>query len=480
VVLDPLTCYRALEARDARFDGLFFVGVGSTGIYCRCVCTAKLPKSQNCRFFSCAAHAEAKGFRPCLRCRPELAPGRSQVDAQRSLALKAARLIESGALADMDLEQLALRLQISDRHLRRVMVEELGVTPVAYAQTCRLLSAKRMLTDTRLPVGEIALVSGFKSVRRMNTVFQERYALTPTDLRRSGYTEVSSISSELGYRPPFDWAHHLDFLRNRRIEGVELIDADSYRRTARFGKSEGIVRVSHLSNRTRLVVEVSDGLAAALPKVISGVRRLFDVDANPAVINEALGDLAASHPGIRLPGAFHGFEAAVRAILGQQVSVKFATQLAGGIAARFGAPIETGIGGLTHVFPSAARLAEASQDDVASCGVIGSRARAILVLAKEVASERLVLSPLADYEETREKLVKIPGIGPWTAEYLCMRALGWPDAFPCEDLGVFKAFGTRDRKRSLEMAERYRPWRAYAVMHLWKSLSAVAEGTESA
>ncbi len=394
------------------------------------------------------------------------------MDAQKSRALRAARLIEAGVLANSDLGQLAKRLHISDRQLRRIMVDEIGVTPLEYAQTCRLLSAKRLLTDTRLPIGEIALVSGFKSVRRLNTVFRERYSLTPSDLRRRNRPgKTTMIRSELAYRPPFSWSHHLDFLRHRRIEGVEIIDENSYSRTAQFDGVSGVVKVSHSPDHPRLVVEVSEGLAAALPKVIGQVKRVFDLDANPAVINEALGELAAQNPGIRLPGAFDGFEAAVRAILGQQVSVKFATTLAGRLAAKFGTEIETGIPGLTHIFPTASRLSEVTQDDIASCGVIGSRSRAIAALAKEVASERLQLHPLADYEETRDRLLAIPGIGPWTAEYLCMRALSCPDAFPCEDLGVFKALGTKDRRRTTELMEKYRPWRAYAVMHLWKSLS---------
>ena len=536
VTLEPEFCYRVLESRDARFDGLFFVGVSSTGVYCRCVCPARTPLQKNCRFFHSPAEAEVAGFRPCLRCRPETAPGRSSVDAVRSRARKAARLIETGGLDGINLDAFAAQLGISERQLRRAMKEELGVAPAELAQTHRLLNAKRLLTDTRLPVGEVAMASGYSSLRRFNATFRERYGLTPTDLRKRARTASQNVvCCELFYRPPFDWDFLVRFLGNRRIAGVETIDEAGYARTVSIGGRTGCVRVTHRAERNSLAVQVSETLSPVLPKILDRVRRLFDLDADPAAISAVLGELAAPHPGTRLPGAFDGFEAVVRAILGQQVSVSFATILAGRFAEAFGTPLERmtphrvaggsdycgcapevplsrfadsptslaeergtagemtklpasvdcsaastrpnamerlhcGSGELRYVFPTPEALAERTQDDVAKLGIIGSRARAILAVARELSEKRLQLNPAADYDATKEALLAIPGLGPWTAEYVSMRALSYPDAFPAGDLGVLKALGTRSQAEAIRSVEAYRPWRAYAAIHLWRSL----------
>ena len=472
MTLEPEICYRALEARDPRFDGLFFVGVKTTGIYCRCVCPARTPFRKNVNFYGSPAEAEADGFRPCLRCRPETAPGRSSVDVVRSRARKAARLIETGGLDEMNLDEFAAQLGVSERQLRRAMKQELGVGPAELAQTHRLLNAKRLLTDTRMPVGEVALASGYSSLRRFNASFRERYNLTPTDLRkRAAKGTGQSVKCELFYRPPFDWDFLIGFLGHRRIEGVEWIDDGRYSRTTRIGNHGGWLTVTHQPNRNSVSVELSESLCPVLPKVLDRVRRLFDLDADPAAINGTLGELACENPGTRLPGAFDGFEAITRAIVGQQVSVKFATTLAGRIADAFGGEIETHCPALRYVFPGPEAIADCTQDDVAKLGIIGSRARAIIGVAQELTTKRLLLNPAADYEATKNALVALPGLGPWTAEYVAMRALSYPDAFPAGDLGVLKALGTRNQKEAQERAERYRPWRAYAAIHMWRSLA---------
>jgi AraC family transcriptional regulator of adaptative response / DNA-3-methyladenine glycosylase II len=468
MTLDEDACYRALQARDRRFDGLFFVGVSSTGIYCRCVCPAKTPLAKNCTYFSNAATAEKAGFRPCLRCRPEIAPGRS---VGPSKARQAAYHIENGGLDDGGIEELAATLHVSARQLRRSMKEELGVTPIDLAQTRRLLEAKRLLTDTGLPIGEVAMASGFTSLRRFNELFGSRYGIAPSAFRRKGMrVSEDRIRCELGYRSPFDWEALMGFLRPRLIVGVESVVDMAYRRALTLRGHSGVIQVVHNPGRHSVSVEISAGLAPVLPLVLARVRRLLDLDAEPETISSSLGDLAARNPGLRLPGVFDGFEASVRAILGQQITVRFATTLAGKFAEAFGPEAPTNDFGLTRIFPTPDRVALETQDSVAGLGVIGSRARSILALSHAVAERRIRLTPGAAYEETLETLLSLPGIGPWTAEYICMRALGHPDAFPASDLGVLKALGTRYPKHALELAEAWRPWRSYAVMHLWKQL----------
>ena len=488
MLLDSDQCYRALLTHDARFDGRFFVGVGTTRIYCRPVCTARTPLRRNCRFFPSAAAAEAQGFRPCLRCRPELAPGYAVVDANRRLAQSAAHRIEDGRLQDASLAELADTLEVTDRHLRRVFHDEFGVSPVEYAQTQRLLLAKRLLTDTDLSILDVAMASGFASLRRFNDLFRTRYRMTPGELRRnrSEREPRASLAFELAFRPPYDWPAMLAFLEKRAVSGVEAVDGRRYRRTVRMenaklgprlhggdganSRAVGWIEVSPSPRRSALRVVVSASLAGAIPAVLARVKNLFDIACNPGEIAEALGALAKDHPGLRLPGAIDGFEVAVRAILGQQVTVAAARRIAARFAAAFGEPIETPHPGLQLLFPGAAAIAALEPAQVAAQGVVGVRARAIVALAREVAAGRLRLDPSAEVGATVAALEALPGVGPWTAQYIAMRALAWPDAFPHPDVAVLKAMKQRLPAAALETAESWRPWRAYAVLHLWKSL----------
>jgi AraC family transcriptional regulator of adaptative response / DNA-3-methyladenine glycosylase II len=474
MTLDSHTCYRALKARDARFDGRFFVAVSSTRIYCRPVCTVKPPMRKNCRFYPSAAAAESGGYRPCLRCRPELAPGNASVDATSRLAQAAASLLEDRTLDEEGLDAVAARLGITDRHLRRAFGAEFGVSPVEFAQTQRLLLAKRLLTDTAMPVTEVAFASGFGSLRRFNALFKQRYRLQPGALRRRMHADGVAASDvlrfELSYRPPYDWAAVSAFLGARAIAGVEAVEQGVYRRTARMpvdGKPVlGWIEVAPAAKKAALRVTVSASLAKALPPVLSRVKALFDLACNPAEVAQALGDLAKRHPGLRVPGAFDGFEVAVRAIVGQQVSVAAARTICGRIATAFGEAVDTPFS-LNRVFPTAKRVAELSHGEIASLGMPGARAKTIVGMARAIAEGDIELMPNADVEATLEKLRALPGIGEWTAQYLAMRALAWPDAFPHTDLGVMRALGERNPKRVLALAEAWRPWRAYAVLHLW-------------
>jgi AraC family transcriptional regulator of adaptative response / DNA-3-methyladenine glycosylase II len=470
--LNTDTCYQAVLTRDRRFDGVFFVAVASTGIYCRTVCTARTPRHENCTFHRSAAAAERAGYRPCLRCRPELAPGSAQIDAVSRLAGAAALRIEDGALVDGGVDRLAGDLGVSGRHLRRVIEREFGVTPVELAQTSRLLMAKRLLTDTDLPVTEIAFASGFSSLRRFNALFRERYRLNPTGLRktRAASPEQPALVCELAYLPPYDWASLLGFLRPRVCTGIDAVEGDRYLRTVAVGEHRGWLAVEPAPGKHALRVAVSPSLAPALRPVLAAVRRVFDLAARPDVIAQHLGPLAAGRPGLRVPGAFDGFEMTVRAILGQQISVAAATTLAARYHRAFGEPIQTPHAGLTHLSATPERVAAAEPAELIALGILSARANSIITLAGEVASGRLSLRAGGDAPQVMEQMQALPGIGEWTANYVAMRALGWPDAFPHTDLWICKALCDRNPKRILETAEKWRPWRAYAAMHLWKSL----------
>jgi len=480
MTLDLHTCYRALRARDARFDGRFFVAVSSTRIYCRPVCTVKPPKRENCRFYPSAAAAETAGYRPCLRCRPELAPGNASVDATTRVAQAAASLIEDRTLEEGGLDAIAARLGITDRHLRRAFGAEFGVSPVEFAQTQRLLLAKRLLTDTALPVTEVAYASGFGSLRRFNALFKQRYRLQPSMLRRHMRTreravaEPDTLNFELSFRPPYDWPAVSGFLGARAIAGVEAVENACYRRTVRVpadGKDHlGWIEVGLSARKPALRIAVSASLARALPPVLSRVKALMDLSCNPTEVSKALGALSKRSPGLRVPGAFDGFEVAIRAIVGQQVSVAAARTIVGRLAAAFGDAIDTPFASLGAVFPAAEGVADATSASIARLGMPGARARSVITLARAVADGALVLAPNADIDSTLERLRALPGVGEWTAQYIAMRALAWPDAFPHTDLGVMKALRETDPRRVLEAGEAWRPWRAYAVMHLWQSL----------
>lgn len=477
MTLDADACYRALTAHDPRHDGVFFVGVSTTRVYCRPVCPARTPKPENCEFFGNAAAAEQAGFRPCLRCRPELAPGRAHVDRIDAWANRAIKRIEQGVLNDLSVDELAESLGVSGRQLRRALHDRYGVSPVQLAQTQRLLTAKQLLADTGLPIGEVAEISGFSSLRRFNATFQERYRMSPSALRKAGRTGPAdgSVRCELGYRPPFSWNGLLDFLRPRALRGVESVTEDAYMRTVRMAGLLGWVRVEPHPSRASLVVTVSDTLAPRLPAVLERVRRLFDLTAEPDPIGRVLGPLVEADPGLRMPGAFDGFETAVRAILGQQVTVRFAGELARRVAAEMGTPVETPFEGVDLAFPTAREIATVGQERLGELGVIRTRSRAILEIGQRIATGSLRLEPDSDPDSTRAKLKEVPGIGDWTADYVVMRCLGWPDAFPAGDLGVLQALNVTKPKEALELAEQWRPWRAYAVMHLWRGLNSRTE-----
>ena len=475
--LDADACFRATRARDARFDGRFFVGITSTRIYCRPVCGARPARRENQRYFASAAAAEGAGFRPCLLCRPELAPGLARVDASRQLARAAASLIDDGLAHEGGLDAVAHRLGVTDRHLRRVFEAEYGVTPVAYAQTARLLLAKRLLTDTRMPVTEVALAAGFGSVRRFNTLFAARYRLQPTALRRAAQrpSAVDFHRFVLATHSPFDYPRLLSFFADRALAGVERVEGRRLRRSLAVDGPDGRpllgwIEVRPAARRPGIEARIDARLAPALPRVLAACKHAFDLDCPPEAVAGRLGELAAARPGLRLPGAFDGFETAVRTIIGQQVSVKAARTLAGRLVERFGTPIDTPFAGVTSAFPSAARLAGCAPADVASLGIIAARARAVVALARAVAKQTIVLAPNVDVERTIDALRGLPGIGEWTAQAIAMRSLHWPDAFPAADAGVLRALRRRRAADVARIAEPWRPWRAYAVMHLWSSL----------
>lgn len=477
--------YALFKAGDARFDGRVFVGVSSTGVYCRPVCRVKMPKFENCTFYHSAAEAEAAGFRPCLLCRPELAPGLSSVDARVSLARRAAELLRERCSSGESVEQLAGKLGYTDRHLRRVFEDEFGVTPVQYLQTCRLLLAKSLLTDTRIPVAHVASAAGFGSVRRFNHLFKERYRLTPTQLRkRKPADDGQGITLHLAYRPPYGFAKLLAFFRARQLEGVEVVDGDSYTRAVRMegaaadgGDIVGWIRVADEPAKGRLAVRMSETLLPVASQVAARVRRQFDTDCDPDAVHEgirSLGELvpSAAVPGTRVPGAFDAFETAVRAVLGQQISVQAANKLAARIAAAYGTPIDLGVEGLRFLFPTARDFLalDPIEDALGELGVIKTRSRTIRELASLIVAGELDLGPGADVARQMETLLAVRGIGPWSANYIAMRTLGYTDAFLETDAGIKHALPDLSPKERLAAAERWRPWRAYANVCLWNSL----------
>jgi AraC family transcriptional regulator of adaptative response / DNA-3-methyladenine glycosylase II len=475
VILDADQCYQSVLTRDSRFDGRFFVAVRTTRIYCRPICRVKPPLRKNCSFYTHAAEAEVAGYRPCKMCRPELAPGSSLMDVSSQLARNTAAYINQDFLAEHSLEDLAGRLGITDRQMRRVFQDEFGVSPIEYWQTQRLLLAKQLLTDSRLSVASVALASGFQSLRRFNFALKERYRMTPTELRKRQKEHPAEHPSEfsfrLSYRSPFDWEQLLGFLSHRAIPRVEAVENGAYLRTVRLSRQNveytGFVEVRNEPDKRMLVVRLSDALAPVCVTVLERIRRLFDLEADSVAINKVLGPLARNLPGLRVPGSFDSFEMSVRAILGQQISVIGARTLAGRIVTHFGTPVDVSVESLGFVFPSATRMARATVGEVGRLGIIGRRAETIIALARAISRGELLLEPGNRIEGTLRQLRKIPGIGEWTAQYLAMRALSWPDAFPHTDLGIRKALGEKNPKKILEMTEKWRPWRAYAALHLW-------------
>lgn len=474
--LDSTQCYRALCASDARFDGVFFVGVSSTGIYCRPICPAKTPKPENCTFYRSQAAAEREGYRPCLRCRPELAPKHPSHDEVNPLAAQIAARIAEGALSTEPVSALAAEFGIGERQLRRIITTQYGASPVELAQTYRLLLAKRLLTDTNLSITDVAFSAGFGSLRRFHTLFQSRYRMNPSETRKTqGATPSQTpLTFELSYRYACDWKWLFGFLAGRATTGVEIVQDGVYRRTLYWEGLTGWLSVQPNPERNLICIEISTSLAPKALAILAKCRALFDLNAPLETIEAHLADdpiftdSVKSHSGLRVPGATNGFEVAVRAILGQQVSVRSATTLAGRLAAKFGEPIETSIPELNRLTPTPERILQAELQEIIDCGIIQARARTIVGLAKTMVEDNLLLEPGVDVAATIQKLVALPGIGDWTANVVAMRAMRYPDAFPYTDLGVYKALNERNPKKVLAMAEAWRPWRAYATLHLWQ------------
>ena len=464
-------------SRDPRFDGKFFIGVVGSRVYCRPICPAPTAKEKNVRYFPSAAAASEAGFRPCLRCRPECSPGTPAWLGTSNTVSRALRLIGESGLEDGGVEVLAERLGVGSRHLRRLFLRHLGATPMAVAQTRRPHFAKKLIDETRLPMSQIALASGFGCVRRFNAGIRKVYHRTPTQIRRLvRKTEVQPGNQylfRLHFRPPYHWQGMLDFLAARATPGVEVVQSGCYRRTISFQDRVGYFQVSLDDSRDALIARIEFGDPHSLIFIVERIRAMFDLNADWAAIVQSLrGDPALAgrveaDPGLRVPGCWNGFELATRAILGQQITVKGATAMAGRMVTAYGKAFD-GPGGLTHLFPSPEVVAEAKLSEI---GLTAARAETIRTLAGAVCNGKINFEGVVDSEAFLDRLCEIPGIGKWTAQYVAMRALGEPDAFPSSDLGLLRALAL-DTSRELEhRAEAWRPWRAYAAMYLWRIAS---------
>ncbi|HKX30978.1 MAG TPA: AlkA N-terminal domain-containing protein [Blastocatellia bacterium] len=485
-------CYRAILTRDARFDGRLFVGVKTTGIYCRPICPARTPKRENVLFYPSAAAAQEAGFRPCLRCRPEISPDLGSGRGTASTVSRALALIETGALDSGAVEELAERLGVGERQLRRLFQQHLGASPIAVAQTRRILLAKQLIHETRLSMTEVAMAAGFGSVRRFNEVFQQLFGRSPATLRRTRGPATSAASSpeaiviKLPYRPPYDWEVISSFLAARAIRGVEAVSAGRYARSVELNGARGTICVEP-GGGAWLRATIRFPRLEALPGIIARVRRIFDLAADPLAIGAHLAEdptlapLVAARPGMRVPGAWDGFELAVRAILGQQITVQAATGLLGRLVAAHGSLLDQelpGVEGLTHLFPRPEGLARA---DLSTLGMPRSRAAALSGLAAAVVADPLIFGAHRSLDDAIKRFRSLSGIGEWTAQYIAMRELREPDAFPAADLGLLRAMadetGQRPTPRQLlARAENWRPWRAYAALHLWVSSAADSPG----
>jgi AraC family transcriptional regulator of adaptative response / DNA-3-methyladenine glycosylase II len=472
--LDPDICYRAVKSRDRRFDGRFFTGVKTTGIYCRPVCPATTPRRRNVLFFPCASAAEKAGYRPCLRCRPETSPGTPAWSGTSATVSRALRYIDAGFLDDGSVDDLARRLGVTARHLLRLFESHLGASPVAVAQTRRVHFARNLIEQTRLPMTRIAMAAGFGSVRRFNVLVKEVFVTTPTRLRQragSNVTDPTTLVYRLAYRPPYDWPALVSFVAGRAIPGVESVAAKAYRRTIGTPDRPGLLEVTPVPNRHELLLRFSAEDTRGAIGTVDRVRRMFDCGADPAVIADHLGadpllaPLVARRPGLRLPSAWDPFEMAVRAIVGQQISVAAATTIAGRLVARLGAPLERPREGLTHLFPTPVDVAGG---DLAGLGLTKKRAGTVRGFARAVAEGELLLEAPVGIEDFVARMIALPGIGPWTAHYVAMRALGEPDGFPASDLGLKHASAGSDLE---SRSHSWRPWRSYAALHLWASLN---------
>ena len=471
--LDWQVCSRARLSRDARFDGKFFIGVLTSRVYCRSICPAPTAKEKNVRYYPSAAAAAEAGFRPCLRCRPECSPGTPAWSGTSNTVSRALRLISESGLEAGGVEGLAERLGVGSRHLRRLFLRHLGATPSAVAQTQRLHFSKKLIDETSLPMNEVALASGFGSVRRFNAGIRSVYHRTPTQLRRLMRQTVVQPENQylfrLRFRPPLDWKGMLAFVGPRATPGVELVEPGCYRRSISVDGNHGYFEVSLDEGNNTLVARVQFGNPRSLFSIVERIRAMFDLNADWAAIVEGLGtdpglvNHLKAHPGLRVPGCWNGFELATRAVLGQQISVKGATTLAGRIARTFGQPF-LGARGLTHLFPTPEILSNAR---LAGIGLPRARAETIQALARAVCSGQIRFDGIVDSDDFLTRLCQIPGIGKWTAQYVAMRALGEPDAFPGGDLGLLHALKLESAGELEQRAEAWRPWRAYAAMYLW-------------
>ncbi|MDR2529416.1 MAG: helix-turn-helix domain-containing protein [Synergistaceae bacterium] len=466
--------YEVLKNRDGRFDGRFFFGVTSTGIYCRPICPARRPRRENCRFFASASAAESAGFRPCLRCHPEQAPGLTGASQEERLVALAASALQSGA----GVKEAAGSLGVSERRLRRVFSACRGVSPVQYAQTFRLLFARRLILETELSLLQTALAAGFGSLRRMNALFRQRYRCKPSELRGGFVSDVPDVVLFVACRQPYAWREMLGFLTPRAIEGVEEARESLYRRVLSLEDRVGWVSVSYDEKKSALRVEVSSSLMPVLGRLIARLKRVFDTDTCPEEVSQAIGSMADACPGLRVPGAFDAFEMGARAILGQQVTVRAAHTILTRVTRALGEETPTPFPFLCRAFPSPRKFLEADETLLGGLGVVRNRQRALRALAEFALSGGL--EPRADIERQISDLKKLPGIGEWTAQYLAMRALDWPNAFPHTDSAIKAAMGNRPPNEILNIAERWRPWRAYAAMYLWLNGREKAKGRGSA
>jgi AraC family transcriptional regulator of adaptative response / DNA-3-methyladenine glycosylase II len=476
--------YRAIQAKDARFDGKVFVGVRSTGIFCRPICPARTPKPENCEFFVSAAAAHSAGFRPCLRCRPEISPCLYSYVGTASTVSRALRLIAEGALDSGTVQHLATRLGVGDRHLRQLFVKHVGTSPNAVAQMRRLAFAKQLLDETSLSMTDIAMAAGFSSIRRFNETIHQTYGRSPSQLRKQTVRDRSTtpeITLKLPYSQPYSWETWSRFLSTRMTAGLESIRAGVYHRTILLNGQPGMVEVKPVDGQSHLLATIRYPNVALLGHIVERLRRLFDLD---AAVLEITAQLAAdpilqpvmqANRGLRVPGAWDAFELAVRAILGQQITVAAATTLASRLVAAYGTPFQpediASSTDLTWIFPSPETLAIA---DLTSIGLTRSRAAAISSLGTAVAQDATLLSRNQGLDEAVQRLTRCNGIGEWTAHYIAMRALGEPDAFPATDVGLLRAMqrlGHRVTPTQLQdISQVWRPWRAYAAMALWLSL----------
>ena len=470
LMLDRDACSRAVTSRDPRFDGVFFVGISTTRIYCRPVCPARVSYPERRSFFDTAAAAERHGFRPCLRCRPELAPGRALCDAVPRVARDAALRIAAGALNGRGVGELARELGVGERHLRRAMERELGVSPVELAQTHRLLLAKCLLTDTALPVTRVAFASGFQSLRRFNSVFRERYRMSPSALRhrprampRIELPPGDWVRLTLGYRPPLAWHALLETIAGDTPPGVGVVEGGRYGRTVQLEGCRGVVYLEPSAGGPHVDLDVATSLLPALMPLLAKLRHLLDLDAEPAGIethlrSRGLAHLVRRQPGLRVPGALDGFEVAARELL--------APELFRRITHALGEPVSTGIPALSRLGITADRVAQAGAEALAGMGVPPARAQTLTSLAREIVFGSICLDPGAEVTSTLRRLTAFPGVGSGTAARIVMRALHWPDAFPSTHTAVQRAAGVKGARALLRTADRWRPWRSYAAAHL--------------